>query len=77
MENEFIGKYYYGEYSGKLGEDEKEFLKTYYKYVDEPNFNEYDEVTFSPKFIRLKHKNVHKADRILFKNSISGVMGDI
>ena len=50
--DEYIGKYYYGEYSGKLGEDEKEFLKTYYKYVDEPNLNEYDEVTFRPKLIR-------------------------
>ena len=77
MESEFIGKYYNGEYSGKLGNDEKEFLKKYYKYVDEPDFDKYDEVTFSQKFIRLKHKNVHKADRILFKNSISGVMEDV
>lgn len=75
MENEFIGKYYYGEYSGKLGNDEKEFLKKYYKYIDEPNFDKYNEVTFDPTFIRLISYN--KPDRLLRKNSISGVMEDV
>ena len=74
MENEFIGKYYNGEYEGFLGEDEKEFLKTYYKYVDEPNFDRFDEVIFSPTFIRLISYN--RQDRILEKNNISGVMED-
>ena len=74
MENEFIGKYYRGEYEGFLGEDEKEFLKKYYKYVDEPDFDKYDEVTFDPTFIRLRSYN--KPDRLLEKNNISGVMGD-
>ena len=75
MESEFIGKYYYGEYSGKLGNDEKEFLKKYYKYIDEPNFDKYNEVTFDPTFIRLISYN--KPDRLLRKNGISGVMEDI
>ena len=74
MENEFIGKYYYGEYSGKLGNDEKEFLKKYYKYVDEPDFDKYNEVTFNSTFIRLRRYN--KPDRLLRKNGISGVMED-
>ena len=74
MKNEFIVKYYNGEYDGFLGEDEKEFLKTYYKYVDEPDFDKYDEVTFDPNFIRLRSYN--RQDRILEKNNISGVMED-
>ena len=75
MENEYIGKYYNGEYDGFLGEDEKEFLKTHYKYNDVIDFDKYDEVTFDSTFIRLRSYN--KPDRILEKNNISGVMGDI